>query len=339
MAKYIAKRLVYMVVVFFIISFIMFFIYNLIPGDPAAMELQGVRDQLSATEYEEMYQIVRARLGLDDPIIIRYLRWLGLYPDVGDGGLSGVFQGDLGYSTMYKQDVVSIIKEPLQNTIFLNLLGTIAALVITIPLGIFCAVKKGSKFDQFLQVFTIVGYSLPIYIIGLVFCFFFAVKFPIFPVGGVKTTGVVLTGMAAIIDRAYYMALPLIVTTFAHLGSMLRYVRAAMIDALSMDYIRTARAKGVKEKVVIYSHAWRNALMPIVTVIIGWFLTIFSGSVVVENTFSFLGMGALNVTGLNNTDYELVLAIQLFYTLISLIGILITDISYGLIDPRVRVDK
>ena len=112
-----------------------------------------------------------------------------------------------------------------------------------------------------------------------------------------------------------------------------------MIDALSMDYIRTARAKGLKEKVVIYSHAWRNALLPIVTVIIGWFLTIFSGSVVVENTFSFLGMGALNVTGLNQSDYELVLAIQLFYTIISLVGILITDISYGLIDPRVRVDK
>lgn len=97
--------------------------------------------------------------------------------------------------------------------------------------------------------------------------------------------------------------------------------------------------KGLTEKVVIYSHAWRNALLPIVTVIIGWFLTIFSGSVVVENTFSFLGMGALNVTGLNQSDYELVLAIQLFYTIISLVGILITDISYGLIDPRVRVDK
>ena len=156
--------------------------------------------------------------------------------------------------------------------------------------------------------------------------------------GGVKTAGVTLTGFAAIKDRLYYRCLPLIVTTFANLGSMTRYVRAAMIDALSMDYIRTARAKGLREKVVIYSHAWRNALLPIVTVIIGWFLTIFSGSVVVENTFSFLGMGALNVTGLNQSDYELVLAIQLFYTIISLVGILITDISYGLIDPRVRVD-
>ncbi len=338
MARYIGKRLVYMVVVFFVISFIMYMIYNLIPGDLAATELESVRDDLTAEEYEDMYQQARERLGLNDPIVIRYFRWLGVYPSV-DGKFEGVFQGDLGYSTMYKEDVVKVIASPLQNTIFLNVCSTILALVITIPLGIFCAVHKNGKFDQAVQVITIVGYSIPIYIIGLIFIFLFAVKFPVFPVGGVRTTGVEYTGFAAVKDRLYYMALPLIVTTFANLGSMTRYVRAAMIDALSMDYIRTARAKGLKEKVVIYSHAWRNALLPVVTIIIGWFLTIFSGSVVVENTFSFLGMGALNVTGLKQSDYELVLAIQLFYTIISLAGILITDISYGLIDPRVRVDK
>ncbi len=338
MARYIGKRLVYMVVVFFVISFIMYMIYNLIPGDPAATELESVRDELTAKEYEDMYRQARERLGLNDPIVIRYFRWLGVYPSV-NGNFEGVFQGDLGYSTMYKEDVVKVIASPLQNTIFLNFFSTILALVITIPLGIFCAVHKNGKFDQAVQVITIVGYSIPIYIIGLIFIFLFAVKVPVFPVGGVKTTGVEYTGFAAVKDRLYYMALPLIVTTFANLGSMTRYVRAAMIDALSMDYIRTARAKGLREKVVIYSHAWRNALLPVVTIIIGWFLTIFSGSVVVENTFSFLGMGALNVTGLKQSDYELVLAIQLFYTIISLAGILITDISYGLIDPRVRVDK
>ncbi len=338
MPKYVAKRVIYMVVVFFVISFIMYFIYNLIPGDPAAISLESIRDELTADEYEQMYQQERARLGLDDTIFIRYLRWLGIYPTV-NGEFDGVLQGNLGYSTMYKQNVVNVIASPLQNTIFLNLFSTILALVITIPLGIASAVHKNSKFDQAVQVVTIIGYSIPIYIIGLIFIYIFAVQLKIFPVGGVKTAGVTLTGFDAIKDRLYYMCLPLIVTTFANLGSMTRYVRAAMIDALSMDYIRTARAKGLVEKVVIYSHAWRNALLPIVTVIIGWFLTIFSGSVVVENTFSFLGMGALNVTGLNQSDYELVLAIQLFYTIISLVGILITDISYGLIDPRVRVDK
>lgn len=327
-----------MVAVFFIISFVMFMLYNLIPGDRAAMELEGIRDQLTPMEYEQMYDQVRDRLGQDDPVIVRYLRWLGLYPGV-SGEIDGVLQGNFGYSTMYKQNVADVIVEPLQNTLFINLAATVAALLITIPLGIRCAVRKNSRFDQAVQVGTIVGYSVPIYIIGLVFIFLFAVKLNWFPVGGVKTAGADFTGLRAFTDKLRYFALPIIVMTFANLGSMTRYVRAAMIDALSMDCIRTARAKGLREKVVIYSHAWRNALMPVVTVIIGWFLKIFSGSVVIENTFSLIGMGALNVTGLNTSDYELVLAIQLFYTIISLVGILITDLSYGFIDPRIRVNK
>ncbi len=204
MPKYVAKRVAYMVVVFFVISFIMYFIYNLIPGDPAAISLESVRDELTADEYEQMYQQARARLGLDDPIFIRYLRWLGVYPSV-NGDFNGVFQGNLGYSTMYKQNVVDVIASPLQNTIFLNVFSTILALVITIPLGIFCAVRKNSKFDQAIQVVTIVGYSIPIYIIGLVFIYLFAVKLQIFPVGGVKTSGVTLTGFAALKDKLYYM--------------------------------------------------------------------------------------------------------------------------------------
>ena len=137
----------------------------------------------------------------------------------------------------------------------------------------------------------------------------------------------------------YHVTLPVIVMTFASLGGMTRYVRSAMIDALSMDYIRTARAKGLKEKVVIYSHAWRNALLPIITSIIGWFISIFSGSVIIENTFSLNGMGKLYWAGLSNLDFELVLAIQMFYTVVSLLGALLIDISYGLVDPRVRIDK
>ncbi len=112
-----------------------------------------------------------------------------------------------------------------------------------------------------------------------------------------------------------------------------------MIEALSMDYVLTARAKGLREKVVIYSHAWRNALLPVITLVIGWFLSIFSGSIIIETTFALNGMGVLYYNGLTNQDYELVLAMQMFYTVVSLVGILLTDLSYGLVDPRVRVDK
>jgi peptide/nickel transport system permease protein len=127
--------------------------------------------------------------------------------------------------------------------------------------------------------------------------------------------------------------------TFASLGGMTRYVRAAMIDALRMDYIRTARAKGLKEKTVIYSHAWRNALLPVITLIIGWFLSIFSGSIIIEQTFSLNGIGKLYIQSLQQQDYEVVLAMQMFYVIISLMGNLIIDLSYGLVDPRIRVNK
>ena len=139
--------------------------------------------------------------------------------------------------------------------------------------------------------------------------------------------------------RSHDVSLPVLVLTFASLGGMTRYVRSAMIDALSMDYIRTARAKGLREKVVIYSHAWRNALLPVITVIISWFLSIFSGSVIVETTFTLNGMGQLYYQALRNSDYELALACQMFYCVVSLVGALIMDLSYGLVDPRVRVDK
>jgi peptide/nickel transport system permease protein len=146
-------------------------------------------------------------------------------------------------------------------------------------------------------------------------------------------------GMKKYLDELYYMALPLIVMTATSLGGMTRYVRSSMIEALSMDCIRTARAKGLREKIVVYSHAWRNALIPIITLVIGWFLSIFSGSLMIENIFALNGIGKVYFTALQNNDNEVVLALQMFYILISLAGNLITDIVYGFVDPRVRVNK
>ena len=339
MGKYIAKRIGYMALVFVIVSFLMYSLYNLIPSDPARAELEPMKQSLKPAEYEQMYKDLRERMGLDDPLVVRYARWMGLWTDT-DGTFNGLLQGNFGDSQFFKQKVVDVIKAPMSNTIFINIFATIMALGITIPLGIYCAVHKGSKLDNGVQVVTMLGYSLPIYIIALIFMFFFCVFWRIFPISGTKTAGAIYAnGMEEFLDKLYHIALPVIVMTFASLGGMTRYVRSAMIDALSMDYIRTARAKGLREKVVIYSHAWRNALLPIITSIIGWFIGIFSGSVIIENTFSLNGMGKLYWTGLNNLDFELVLAIQMFYTIVALTGSLVMDISYGLVDPRVRVDK
>lgn len=328
MLKYIIKRLVYMVFVFFIMSLMIFFLYNAIPGDPAMTQVAPLRDKLTAEQFETVYKNTRQQMGLDDPVIIRYTKWI-----------KSVVTLQFGDSIIYRKPVTEVIKAPMKNTIFLNLLVTLLALGITIPLGIYCAVKKFTKFDTTVQVMTIIGYSLPVFIFALVFIFVFSVKLQWLPVSGMNTPNFKGSQFAIFLDRVKYMVLPTLVLTIASLGGMTRYVRAAMIDSLRMDYIRTARAKGLKERVVIYSHAWRNALLPIITLIISWFIGIFSGSIITESIFALNGMGLVYLKALNGLDYNLAMGIQMFYIVLSLVGNLLIDLSYGIVDPRIRISK
>ena len=345
MFKYVLKRIGYMLLVMVILSFLMYFIYNLVPNDRAAgdarADLQANKN--ADLDYDELYAKYQRKYGTDGNLVVRYLRWVGLYPfsGINEGEpdyYNGLLQGNLGFSYVRGEPVKDIVMEPMKNTIFINIFSTIAALAITIPLGIFCAVKKGSKRDTGIQVFTLIGYSLPTFVVAILFIWVFVSLLGWFPAGGMSTIGASYTGLRAFGDKMYHLALPLIVMTFCSLGGMTRYVRASMIEALSMDCIRTARAKGVKEKTVIYSHAFRNALLPIITLVIGWFLGIFAGSIMIENIFALHGIGRLNINSLNQSDFEVVLAIQMFYVFISLAGNLVTDIIYGFVDPRIRVN-
>ena len=348
MGKYILKRIGYMLAVLIVLSFILFLIYNLVPNNraytDAKAEMTTQKTRLrNATEaekeaiFEDLYVEYQRKYGTDtNNMVVRYLRWIGLMPNY-YGEYSGLLQGDFGYSYTLKDDVVNVVQEPMKNTVFINIFATILALGITIPLGIVCAVHKGSKGDQAMQIITIIGYSLPTFVTAILFVWIFCSLLGWFPPSGMKTPGSNYTGWKWFTDRMYYMALPLITMTFCSLGSMTRYVRASMIDALSLDCIRTARAKGVTEKAVIYSHAWRNALIPIVTLVVGWFLGIFGGSLIFENIFGINGMGKLMISSLMTQDFDVVVLLQLFYVAISLIGNLIIDIVYGLVDPRVRV--
>lgn len=347
MGKYVLKRIGYMMVVLLILSFIMFMIYNLVPSNraytDARTEVQSYKKGLTEEQrnqlFDELYLKYQRRYGTDtDNKIIRYLRWIGVYP-LYDGSYNGLIQGNFGYSYEAKDEVVNVVVAPMKNTIFINIFATIFALGISIPLGIICAVKKGSKLDQGVQIITIVGYSLPTFIFAILFIWIFCSILGWFPPSGMKTPGSNYTGMKYWLDRLYYIALPLITMTFCSLGGMTRYVRASMIEALSMDCIKTARAKGLREKVVIYSHAWRNALIPIVTLVVGWFLGIFSGSLIFEQMFALNGMGDLMIKSLRTADYDVVLLMQMFYVMMSLLSNLIIDIVYGLVDPRVRVNK
>lgn len=339
MGKYILKRMLYILLVFLVLSFLIYMVYNMLPVDKAA---ETARQEVLAQkdlDYDERYEYWQKVYGLNGTKFERYLRWLGVYP-YADGSFNGLLQGNLGTSVKYGKPVSEVLVEPMKNTIFINIFATILGLGITIPLGIFCAVKRGSKRDVGVQVGTIVGYSLPTFIIAIVFIWLFAVVLGWFPVSGMSTAGSVnWSPVRQFWDKMYHLALPLIVMTFCSLGGMTRYVRASMIEALSMDCIRTARAKGLREKTVIYSHAWRNALIPVVTLVIGWFLGIFSGSLMIENIFALNGIGKVYFDALQNNDNEIVLALQMFYVLIGLIGNLIIDIAYGFIDPRVRVNK
>ncbi len=327
-----------MLLVLFFLSFLVFAIYNMLPVDKAAdMAMQEIAANKNLI-YAERYLYWQRRLGLDGNLFVRYFRWLGVAPYY-SGAFQGLLQGNLGASVVYGKPVAEVIKEPLFNTVFLNFFATLFALAITIPLGIFCAVKRGSKRDLAVQVGTIIGYSMPVFITAILFIWLFSIKLNLFPVSGMSSVGKDYTGFRAFLDKLYHFALPLIVMTFCSLGGMTRYVRASMTDALSLDCIRTARAKGVREGSIIYSHAWRNALIPVVSLVIGWLLGIFSGSIMLENIFGINGIGKVYFDALTANDNEIVLAMQMFYILLALVGNLLVDLAYGLVDPRIRIGE
>lgn len=338
MWKYIAKRLAYMLGVLLFLSFVIYLVYNLLPVDKAAdMAMQEISAN-KTLNYAERYLYWQRRYGLDGGLLIRYLRWVGFAPFY-DGSYHGLLQGNLGNSIAYGKPVAQVLKEPLLNTLFLNIMATALAFAITIPLGIFCARRRGGKGDTAVQIGTIVGYSMPAFIIAILFIWLFAVKLNLFPVSGMSSVGKDYIGFRAFLDKLYHFALPLMVMTFCSLGGMTRYVRASMVDALSLDCIKTARAKGLKERVVVYSHAWRNALIPIVSLIIGWLTGVFAGSIMIENIFGINGLGKVYFDALTSGDNEIALAMQMFYILLALIGNLLVDIAYGLVDPRIRITE
>ena len=326
--RYLLKRFVYIVFVFFIISILMFAIYKSMPGNPVDIMLGDSKTTMKPDAYQALYDKTVANLGLDKPLPIQYLAWMG-----------NMLTGNFGYSTQYKQAVINIIGAPMANTVLLNVLTMIVVFIIAIPLGIVTAVRKNGVFDKAVQVLTIVGYSLPQFIVALLAIFLLAVKFPIFPISGVKSAGLDATGLSAFLDMAWHMVLPVLVMAVSGVGGITRYVRAAMIDVLRMDYIKTARAKGLREKTVIYIHAFRNALIPIVTITTWWVIGLFGGSIVIESVFLWPGLGKMLIDGLLQRDFAVVLTMQMFYVVLSLAGNVIMDVAYTIVDPRVRLEN
>ena len=347
MGRYIVKRLLYMAAVFLLLTFLLFCLYQLMPANraytDAKAELQQLKNTLSPEERETKMQELLLKYqrlyGTDtDDVMILYLRWWGVYPFY-DGKVNGILQGNFGKSYEYNLPVVELIGPFIRNTMIIGAISEIAILGVTIPLGIKCAVKKGSRFDKGTQLVSLIGFSTPNFIIYILFIVLFCSILHWFPVSGMKTPGTSYTGWANVWDVLKHVALPCICLVFASLASITRIARASMIDALSLDCIRTARAKGLTEKVVVYSHAWRNALVPMVAIIVGGFFGIISGGIIMETMFGFKGMGLLFYNSVRQADYDLIMFLEVVYTFIALFSNLVIDLCYGLVDPRVRISK
>lgn len=330
--RYFLKRMLYMVVVFVVIAILIFIIYQAVPGDPVLHHMDVESQQLPPAAFEIVYQEIYRRLGLDRPLPIQFGIWF-----------SNMIRGDFGMSLQHMRPVVEVLRGPLIVTLQMNLIVMFIVFLISVPLGITSAVRKGGVFDNTVQTVTLIGFSLPTFLIAILAVMIFAVWLGLTPVSGFGDPLFLIENPDAnawqiFLDRVPFLVLPISVLSFVSLAGLTRIVRVTMIDALSQDYVRTARAKGLREGAVIYSHAFRNSMIPFVTSLLAWLISLLGGSIVIEQIFSIMGMGRTLISAMINLDFNLAISIQIIYALIALVGYLIVDFVYVLIDPRVRLE-
>ena len=334
-------------VVFVLLTFMLFSLYRLMPANraytDAKAEIQALKNSIPAaereTKFDELYLKYQRMYGTDtDNTVILYLRWLGVYPYY-NGKCNGIFQGNFGHSYEYNAPVIQVLAPCLRNSMLIGAFSEIFILIITIPLGINCAVKRNSPFDRGIQAFSLIGFSTPSFITYIIFILLFASILGWFPVSGMKTPGSDYHGLKLFVDTLWHITLPALCLIFSGLAYNIRITRASMLDALNLDCIRTARAKGLSQRTVIYTHAWRNALIPLVSVFVGGFFGIIGGAIFMESMFGFKGMGLLLFNSTKTADYDMIMFIQVIYVFIGLVANLVTDLCYGIVDPRVRISK
>jgi peptide/nickel transport system permease protein len=276
---------------------------------------------VSSEVREEMLE----KIGYYDPIHIQYFKWVGR-----------ALTGDLGFSIKFKKPVSMVIMEYLPNTILLGMVSMILSIAIAIPAGIISATKKNSITDYLVTVFSFLGLSIPAFFFGLLLIKWFAYDMTIFPVSGMISIGKNLSGMSRYLDILRHLVLPALVLALFQTATLMRYTRSSMIEVIDQDYIRTARAKGVKEKYVIYKHAFRNALISIITIITMQIPFLFSGAVLTETIFVWPGIGRINYNAIIGRDYPLIMGIMLLLAVIILGSNFLADILYAVADPRIR---
>lgn len=313
MKRFIAKRIISVIPVLIIVSIVIFSLIHLVPGDPATAMLGDL-----ATE--EDIAALRIRMGLDKPLIEQYFIWIG-----------NIFHGDFGMSVVNNETVGSLIISHIRPTISLAIYALVIAAVIAIPLGMIASRKKGSAVDYVVSVISLAGISLPSFLLGLFLMLLFSVKFRIFPVSGYKEIS------EGFLEHIRSLTLPAIALGFMNAALMMRMTRASMLEVLGSDYIKMAKAKGVKEFSLLAKHAFKNTLVTLITIFGQSIVQALSGAAVVESLFAVPGLGQLMVNSIGRRDYYVIQAIVLLIAVINVVINMIIDILYGFVDPRVRV--
>lgn len=314
MGKYIIKRILIAIPVLLGITMIDYAIMCL-AGSPLEM-LQGSRISQAALEAKEI------ALGLDKPFYIQYVIWLGQ-----------LLQGNMGYSVKSYQSVSAMIGSHLGPTLLLMGVSLIVSILLAVPAGIYSAIHQYSKGDYTVVTASFLGSSIPGFFLSLLLIYIFSVKLGWLPTSGMTTLGA--GGGAA--DVAKHMILPVIVLATSMAGTNIRYIRSAMLEILQQDYLRTARAKGIGRFLVINKHALRNALIPIVTVIGMQIPQLFGGAVIIEQVFSWPGLGLMTMSAITSRDYPVIMGVCLLSAIVVLVSNLITDILYALVDPTIQL--
>jgi peptide/nickel transport system permease protein len=302
------------VVVLFLVSAITFLLVNLAPGGPSSlMRMDATPEQREALAH---------RLGLDQPVPVRYGLWL-----------AGALHGDLGTSMTSNEPVAMRIAQRLPNTLVLAGTALVVSVVVGIPMGVYAALRRNKLPDFVVALFSVLGLSVPAFWLGIILILVFSVNLNLLPSSGVATTG----SEANLVDRVQHLLMPAVVLSTTVLPYVVRFTRSALLEVLNQDYVRTASAKGLSRLRVVYSHALRNALVPVVSIIGTLVPRLFGGSVVTEAVFGWPGMGRLAVEAANGRDYPLIVGITVSVAVLVVVSSLAVDLAYTWLDPRIRL--
>ena len=328
MFKYVIKRVLIGILLLVGVSLLIYMLTLAMPVDYVdRITAQGVA---SGQMTPEDVQKIKEMYNLDDkslPGVIKgYIKWLG-----------NVFTGDLGFSFVYGKPVTEVIRTHMWTSFAIAAIALIIETIIAIPLGIKAAVKQYSGFDYAVSAFAMIGSSLPSFFLSTLFIYLFSIKLRLFPVAGLVSATKMLSGFPLLVDKLHHLVLPIVVVTLLGIGGTMRFQRTNMLEVLNSDYIRTARAKGVPERSVIYKHTFRNTLIPLVSMYAYILPGLFSGMMILESVFAVPGIGQLSLKATMQGDVPYVMGYNMFLSILTVAGTILSDIMYVVVDPRVKL--